>query len=131
MNLSFASAALVLCLLTGIESVIAAPYECPSGSFFVKKDNDQFCLFYFRVPESSDVRPYCGYLNNGYIGFSWPINDDVNYRCPTSARQTTNGSDLNFCVFENMQLPQANSLQSYCDDFAKGYVGFSWSSAGK
>jgi hypothetical protein len=48
-------------------------YRCPSG--FTQTTNRAglgFCLVE-NVGEPSQVAPYCNYLSQGYIGYSWPL----------------------------------------------------------
>lgn len=45
--------------------------------------------------------------------------------CPDAARYATNGAGQAFCLFEDLELPDAE-LDAYCTYLAYGYIGFSW-----
>jgi hypothetical protein len=59
-------------------------YVCPDGS--VSTDNGvgtQFCLWQpIVLPQVEDVKAYCHWLHDGYIGFHWPLEGDDNPESP-------------------------------------------------
>jgi hypothetical protein len=46
--------------------------------------------------------------------------------CPEDGRYATNGAGQAFCLFEGIDLPEAEDLAPYCTYLDYGYIGFSW-----
>ncbi len=93
-----------------------ASYVCPTGSW---KDTNgygsDFCIFDVAPP--SWAQPYCTYLDDGYIGYSWTI-------CPPGAQLVNNGASGELCVYENIPVPKG--AQTYCQYLQDGYFGYSY-----
>lgn len=79
---------------------------CPENARFAPNgEGDGFCLFEnLEAPEGA--QPHCDYLTShdtvGYH-FEGALADAT---CPEGARQTSNSEGLNYCVFENLQVPE-------------------------
>jgi hypothetical protein len=113
------------CALTLLGATTAfAQASCPAGSRYATNgSNLAFCLFEGITPPAG-ATPYCDYLHLGYIGFDWPLSSAPEYQCPASARQTTNGADLGFCLYDSSSA--ATWASPYCNYLGYGYVGYSW-----
>jgi hypothetical protein len=93
-----------------------ASYACPTGSW--KSNNGygaDFCIFDVTPP--SWAQPYCNYLAQGYIGYSWTI-------CPPGAQLVKNGASGDLCLYENIPVPKG--AQEYCEYLQDGYFGYSY-----
>jgi hypothetical protein len=94
----------------------SASYSCPDGSRHSSNGaGTDFCIFEVQPP--TWAQPYCDYLQDGYIGYSWLI-------CPTGARLASNGAGGEFCIYENIPVPKG--AQSYCQYLQDGYFGYSY-----
>ena len=94
----------------------SANYSCPDGSRHSSNGyGTDFCIFDVQPP--TWAQPYCNYLKDGYIGYSWLI-------CPQGARLASNGHGSEFCIFENIPVPKG--AQSYCQYLQQGYFGYSY-----
>nr|MCH9697528.1 DUF11 domain-containing protein [Gammaproteobacteria bacterium] len=84
--------------------------NCPEPAQFDTNGTDlNFCWFELSsVP--TGAKPYCGYLNSHQtLGYYYDIN--LPMECPEHSRATTNGDNLNFCLFEDIPLPQGAVAQ--------------------
>ena len=46
--------------------------------------------------------------------------------CPQGSRHTTTDTGVQACIFDQVQLPDAQGLRIYCDNNEQGHVDFSW-----
>ena len=102
---------------------------CPADARFTTNGAGlNFCLFEDVVlPDANDVDAYCHWLDQGYIGFSWTETPaTANYTCPDGSYKTDNGAGLGFCIYDDLWLPPAEDLASYCHYLEDGYLGYSW-----
>jgi hypothetical protein len=121
-------------LLAGVALLAAFPAvasaePCPEDARYATNGAGQaFCLFEnMSLPSASDLAPYCHYLDYGYIGFHWTETPaTAGYVCPEGSYKTTNGAGLGFCIFDNLSLPDAGGLTSYCHYLEDGYIGYHW-----
>ena len=98
--------------------------QCPAPAQFATNGKDlNFCWFELSsVPK--EAKSYCDYLNSHQtLGYAFDIK--LPLVCPSGARATTNGSNLNFCLFEEINIPDGASAQ--CDDLdSEGRIGYSF-----
>ena len=102
---------------------------CSDGSRFTTNGQGRaFCLFEnMTVPEDADVKAYCHWLHEGYMGFHWPeLQTPDGYLCPPPSREGTNGAGLSFCTVHELALPQTDSLEPFCEHLADGVFGYTW-----
>ena len=93
-----------------------ASYTCPAGARYATNGaGGGFCI-YDTPGAPAWATPYCDYLSQGYIGYSWRI-------CPPGGTLTTNGAS-EFCIWESLSLPR--NASAYCDYLTSGYFGFSY-----
>lgn len=98
--------------------------QCPTGAKFATDGQDlNFCWFE-DLPVRGQVRPYCSYLKSHQtIGYYFDIN--ANIECPGSARSASNGQNLNFCLFENIAIPEG--AEAECSELNTGRrIGYSF-----
>jgi hypothetical protein len=102
-------------------------YQCPEGARQTTNLDDLgFCLFEnLALPDTDTLEPYCHWLEDGYIGFHWETDGTLEYSCPEGSRWSSNGQGLDFCLFEDLVLPEAE-VEPYCHFLLDGYIGFSW-----
>lgn len=102
---------------------------CPAGARYAENGAGHgYCLFEDLSLPDAEVDPYCHWLEYGYIGFSWTESPaTANYECPAGSRYADNGAGLGFCLFDDLWLPPADDLSSYCHYLEDGYIGYSWS----
>ena len=125
MNKYTACAALSLTLLPSIASADVCPEDGRYATNGAGKPSA--CSRGIELPEANDIAPYCHYLDYGYIGFSWTEGPgSAGYGCPDGAYYTTNGAGSGFCIYDGLQLPQADNLTSYCHWLEYGYIGYHW-----
>ncbi|MFV8752786.1 hypothetical protein ACNOYE_19755 [Nannocystaceae bacterium ST9] len=109
-------------------SVASAEGPCPDDARYATNGAGQaFCLFEDMTLPDADVDPYCHWLEYGYIGFSWTASAQTeDYECPAGAYLSTNGAGLDFCIFGDLDLPEADALTPYCHYLDEGYIGYHW-----
>lgn len=100
--------------------------QCPSGAKSSTNGKDlDFCWFEnLSVP--AKARPYCSYLNSDQtIGYYF--DSRLNAKCPNSARSSSNGQGLDFCLFEDISVPKG--AKALCDELTtKQRIGYSYPS---
>lgn len=100
--------------------------SCPEPARFDSNGEGlNFCWFDIAsVP--TGAKPYCDYLNSHQtVGYYYDIN--LPLVCPEFARATTNGDNLNFCLFEDIPVPAGATTQ--CDSLdTEGRIGYSFPS---
>lgn len=104
-------------------------YQCPEGMDYATNGDDlAFCLFNDLPLPREAVDPYCHYLNDGYMGFSFPEEPVLasGYDCPEHSRYATNYAGHGFCIFDDLVLPPVDDVQPYCHWVNDGYIGFHW-----
>ncbi|MCH9684844.1 MAG: hypothetical protein K0V04_25640, partial [Deltaproteobacteria bacterium] len=102
---------------------------CPDDArYAVNGAGQAWCVFEgLTLPAADDVEPYCHWLADGFIGFHWTASDGTaSYDCPDGAYASSNGAGLDFCIFDGLDLPQAENLEPYCHWLDYGYFGYSW-----
>ena len=105
----------------------ARPDLCPEGFTWTTNLADlQFGLLQgVELPQAENLTAYCHWLQDGYIGFHWDQETgEGDYQCPDGSRQTTNGAELEFCLWED--LDPHPLAQPYCYYLEDGYMGYSW-----
>ena len=104
----------------------APPASCPEGWRLESNGwNRLFCITDgFEVPQAN-LTPYCHYIDDGYVGFHWLTLADPDYVCPDGTRQTTNGAELSFCLWEDLDI-HTTDAKPYCETLEEGVVGYLW-----
>jgi hypothetical protein len=98
----------------------------PEARYAVNSTGYGYCLFEDIVLPNAEVSTYCAYVDDGYIGYSWPADDQTaNYVCPEGAQLFDDGVGTAFCLFEDLPLPDAD-VSPYCWYLDDGYLGYSW-----
>jgi hypothetical protein len=49
--------------------------------------------------------------------------------CPDGANYSINENGQEFCLFENLALPDVQDVAAYCHGFDSGYLAFSWAAS--
>jgi hypothetical protein len=103
-------------------------YSCPDGfRYATNLGNLAFCVVPIpELPQSPSLSPYCHYIDDGYMGFSWSIADDPSYQCPAGAAAADNGAGDRYCLWQPIVLPQVEDVKAYCHWLHDGYIGFHW-----
>ncbi|MFT7625112.1 MAG: hypothetical protein ACI9WU_004303 [Myxococcota bacterium] len=131
-----------------LEEMESTHYMCPQGFFYESNVlGDAFCLAWAApLPKLVEVRPYCDGLEQGYIGFSWPLDapddtarqpdhftappsegaDDQASLCPTGSRLSTDGYEHGLCLFEGLDVPVSGDFEPFCHWLHQGWLGYSW-----
>ncbi len=99
------------------ESAATKSYECPAGSRNASNTTGEgYCVWELGSAVRSSATPYCGYLAEGYIGYSWSI-------CPSGGTYSTSGT-TGYCKYENITMPKG--VGAYCNYLTDGYFGFAF-----
>ncbi|GEM_PF-1017392 len=98
--------------------------QCPDPARFASNGQDRDFCWFENLSVPADAKPYCDYLDSHQtIGYSFDIKQAA--VCPPGARAATNGSTLNFCLFEN--LPVTSAANAECAGLqSDGRIGFSF-----
>jgi uncharacterized repeat protein (TIGR01451 family) len=98
--------------------------ECPNGANFATNGEDlNFCWFEdLPVPEQANA--YCDYLSSHQI-IGYYFDMTLNAACPSGIRSGSDGNNLNFCLFENIPVPEG--AQAQCDELnSNRRIGYSF-----
>jgi len=100
-------------------------YTCPEGFTPSTGDGWARCTVEgVALPAAPSLSPYCQYLDEGYLGFTWVLAEDGAYACPPQSRSAPSGQQ-GYCLWEDFVPPAA--AEPDCDDFdATGDFGFRW-----
>ena len=101
---------------------------CPAGWRYATNDDDlAFCL-YENIEAPAGAEAYCDWLQDGYIGYYWPEEDKSGdlHDCPPHSNYATSEIGLDFCLFEEIALPDSHDVEPYCDWLQDGYIGYQW-----
>lgn len=101
---------------------------CPAGWRYATNDDDMaFCL-YEDISAPAAAEAYCDWLQDGYIGYYWAEEDKSGaaHSCPPYSNHATSEIGLDFCLFEDIVLPDSHDIQPYCDWLQDGYIGYQW-----
>jgi len=108
------------------------PSSCPQDAQQVTVGGQVECLWTsgsggLTIP--STAREYCGYVSQGYLGYTWDSSAG-DYSCSPSARKSASGS-TNFCVWEDgslgVSIPSGSTAD--CDSLSEGRIGWRLPSA--
>ncbi len=100
---------------------------CPESARYTNNGEGlEFCLFEdLELPAAEDVRSYCHFVADGYMGFSWTETAETgDYSCPEGFRKSTNTRGLGYCLVD-FQVP-SDDVSAYCHYLDNGYIGYSW-----
>ncbi len=98
--------------------------ECPKGAKFATNGKDlNFCWFE-DLPVPDQASAYCDYLSSHQI-IGYYFDMSFNAACPSDARSASNGEDIDFCLFENIPVPEG--AQAQCDELnTNRRIGYSF-----
>lgn len=121
-------ASILVVLVVSLQAAPAQAAPCADDARYAPNGSGQgYCLYEDLVLPDAEVSPYCHWLEYGYIGYSWTASPQTaSYECPEGARLASNGAGTDFCLFEDLWLPPADDLSSYCTYLEDGYIGYSW-----
>ncbi len=122
-------AACLAALGTTAWPTLAQATPCPDDARYADNGAGQaFCLFEgITLPAANDVAPYCHWLDYGYVGYQWTASAaTASYSCPAGSYASTNGAGLDFCIFDDLDLPNAPELTPYCHWLEYGTIGYHW-----
>ena len=110
-------------------------WECPDGAAAVNTSATAACMWNnatatdWRMP-TDGVAGYCAYLNDGYMGYTYPGSDvQADYPCPPSFTAQGDGGAAWFCTLERGNPgftdfpPGATAV---CGQAAAGIFGYAW-----
>lgn len=99
---------------------------CPPEAYYGPSTTQGFCIFSGIVLPNAVVSPYCAYVDDGYIGYSWTASPQtVGYNCPAGAQLVSNGAGTDTCIFDDLPLPEVD-VSPYCNYLNSGYIGYKW-----
>lgn len=104
-------------------------FRCPEGATFVQDAGWGSCIWRdipLPAPAADDLRPYCEYFTDQYMGFLWtPTPGDPTYECPWYADTSGNGTQT-FCLFQGYAVPP-DGAERDCDALSsEARLGFRW-----
>jgi hypothetical protein len=97
---------------------------CPPGASRLSAGDTVSCTF-TGLPVPAGASAYCGYVDRGYLGWSWTPAAGETATCPAGFRLAYNGSGDAFCLLENLALPYGLAIEAGCDHLDKGILSFS------
>ncbi|MBW2524459.1 MAG: hypothetical protein JRI23_09800 [Deltaproteobacteria bacterium] len=112
------------------DSANAPAGACPGGGGYSANAELSFCLWDVTPLPAAEVRSYCDYLDEGYLGFGFDPQAQLQawgspYSCPAGMRLADDGSGAwNYCLIEGLS-PVPPGAQPYCMYIDEGYIGYS------
>ena len=102
-------------------------YQCPDGMMFGSfESGKRFCLaFGLALPESG-AESVCEGIADGTLGFSFDASAEDDYACPEPWTLFGAGGARSYCILDGVSLPQAGSVEPWCDMLSDGIIGFAW-----
>lgn len=108
------------------EAVGPGVYTCPEGSTFSSGGGWARCTYEdVPLPAAPSLSAYCQYLDKGYLGFSWSLNEVAAHECLPEARYAPSGQ-VAYCLWEDIVLPTALAEADCGGLVATGDLGFRW-----
>lgn len=108
------------------DALLDTGYTCPTGSTFSTSDGFARCTFErISLPAAASVSPYCQYLADGYLGFSWSLTEAATHVCPPEARYAPTET-TGYCLWEDIELPAVDVTPDCNALLAGGGLGFRW-----
>ncbi len=112
------------------DALLDTGYVCPLGSTFSTGDGYARCMFeQIPVPSAASLLPYCQYLDQGYLGFSWSLAEVPAHACPAEARYAPTDT-TGYCLWEDVPLPGADVTADCNALVVGGGFGFRWTCPG-
>jgi len=97
------------------------PNVCGNGALMQQLSEDEYGCYYsgFTLPYApGSLRSYCWYVvQQNIIGFSWLLNEDSSYKCPSTARYATNTQGHGFCLWKLQISSSMTDVYYGCDYF--------------
>ena len=81
------------------------------------------------LPNTGRIAPYCNWVQLGYVGFEWPLEDvgDDEYACPQGSTYTSDDSNWGYCLFYVDPMPaNAATLRANCEELGQGMISYSF-----
>jgi hypothetical protein len=104
--------------------------SCPKHAIAIIEGDAVTCMFKgFEIPNTDRIAPYCNWVQLGYVGFEWPLEDvgDDEYACPQGSAYTSDDSNWGTCLFYVDPMPaNAASLRANCDALGQGMISYSF-----